>query len=208
MLIQIYRIYPPLITKWSYVAREILSGKNEKKVLKVICIFCEMVYIKLLSQINAVLVELKRFNKIWKNKKNFAWQMQNMVYIKRHAESERTSAGWFEISFQKKWKIFQKAFDKTKKYAILNSCHAFLVIVSKNGCPKKSLKKNSNIAWQIKKVCYIKNSLPVTRQQVWNRKLRKWKLLMFLEKLNSANGPDLSGERSKTLKGIRFGRFF
>ena len=31
---------------------------------------------------------------------------------------------------------------------------------------------------------------------------------MFLEKLNSANGPDLSGERSKTLDGIRFGRFF
>ena len=30
--------------------------------------------------------------------------MQNMVYIKRHAKSERTSAGWFEISFQKKMK--------------------------------------------------------------------------------------------------------
>ena len=35
-----------------------------KKSLKLICIFREVVYIKLLSQINAVLVELKRFNKI------------------------------------------------------------------------------------------------------------------------------------------------
>ena len=74
--------------------------------------------------------------------------MQNMVYIKRHAESERTSAGWFEVSFQKNEKIFQKAFDKTKKYAILNSCRASVMIVSKNDGSEKSLKKNSNFAWQ------------------------------------------------------------
>ena len=74
--------------------------------------------------------------------------MQNMVYIKRYAESERTSAGWFEISFQKKWKIFQKAFDKTKKSAILNSCRASVTIVSKTMVLKKKFEKKSNFAWQ------------------------------------------------------------
>ena len=43
-------------------------------------------------------------------------------------------------------KKFQIAFDKTKKYAILNSCHASVTIVSKNDRLKKSLKKNSNFA--------------------------------------------------------------
>ena len=71
-----------------------------------------------------------------------------MVYIKRHAESERTSAGWFEISFQKNEKIFQKAFDKTKKCAILNSCRASVVIISKNDDPEKKFEKKSNFAWQ------------------------------------------------------------
>ena len=89
--------------------------------------------------------------------------MQKMVYIKHYAKSERTSAGWFEISFQKKWKKFQIAFDKTKKCAILNSCRASVMIISKNDDPEKKFEKNSNFAWQIKKVCYIKNSLPVKR---------------------------------------------
>ena len=72
--------------------------------------------------------------------------MQNMVYIKRHAESERTSAGWFEMSFQKNEKIFQKAFDKTKKCAILNFCRASVTIVSKTMVLKKKFEKNSNFA--------------------------------------------------------------
>ena len=63
--------------------------------------------------------------------------MQNMVYIKRHAKSERTSFGDFETSFQKKEKKFQIAFDKRKKCAILNSCRASVLIVSKNDRLKK-----------------------------------------------------------------------
>ena len=34
-------------------------------------------------------------------------------------------------------KKFQIAFDKTKKYAILNSCRASVMIVSKNDDPEK-----------------------------------------------------------------------
>ena len=65
--------------------------------------------------------------------------MQNMVYIKHHARSERTSAGSLETRFEKKSKKkFQKAFDKTKKCAILNLCHASVTIVSKSdGAEKK-----------------------------------------------------------------------
>ena len=63
--------------------------------------------------------------------------MQNMVYIKRHAESERTSFGDFETSFQKNEKKFKTAFDKRKKYAILNSCRASVVIISKNDDTEK-----------------------------------------------------------------------
>ena len=51
--------------------------------------------------------------------------MQNMVYIKRHAESERTSAGWFEISFQKKWKIFQKSIWQKKKVCYIKLLSRF-----------------------------------------------------------------------------------
>ena len=63
--------------------------------------------------------------------------MQKTVYIKRHAKSERDSFGWFETSFQKNEKKFQIAFDKTKKYAILNFCRASVTIVSKNDRLKK-----------------------------------------------------------------------
>ena len=81
--------------------------------------------------------------------------MQNMVYIKRHAKSERTSTGWFEIRFQKNEKIFQKAFDKTKKCAILNSCRASVAIVSKNDGSEKSLKKKFKLRLtKLKSVLY------------------------------------------------------
>ena len=43
-------------------------------------------------------------------------------------------------------KKFQKAFDKTKKCAILNLCYASVTIVSKNDGAEKSLKKKSNFA--------------------------------------------------------------
>ena len=145
--------------------------------------------------------------KFEKNKK-FAWQMQNMVYIKRHAKSERTSTGWFEIRFQKNEKIFQIAFDKVKKCAILNSCRASIAIVSKNDQLKKSLKKNQTALDKVEKYAILRTRHLLSGGSLKDKKLRKWELLMFLEKLNSANGPDLSGERSKTLEGIRFGRFF
>ena len=47
---------------------------------------------------------------------------------------------------KKNQKKFQKAFDKTKKCAILNLCHASVTIVSKNDGAEKSLKKKSNFA--------------------------------------------------------------
>ena len=88
--------------------------------------------------------------------------MQNMVYIKRHAESERTSAGWFEISFQKKMKkYFKKAFDKTKKCAILNSCRASVTIVSKNDGSEKSLKKNQTSLDKVKKYAILRTRCPL-----------------------------------------------
>jgi hypothetical protein len=44
-------------------------------------------------------------------------------------------------SFEKNQKKFQNAFDKTKKCAILNLCHASVTIVSKNDGTEKNLKK-------------------------------------------------------------------
>jgi hypothetical protein len=47
-----------------------------------------------------------------------------------------------KLRFEKNQKKFQKAFDKTKKYAILNLCHASVAVVSKNdGAEKKFEKK-------------------------------------------------------------------
>ena len=43
-------------------------------------------------------------------------------------------------------KYFKKAFDKTKKYAILNSCRASVAIVSKTMVLKKKFEKKSNFA--------------------------------------------------------------
>ena len=40
-------------------------------------------------------------------------------------------------SFEKKQKKFQIAFDKVKKYAILNSCRASLAAASKSSAVKK-----------------------------------------------------------------------
>ena len=106
--------------------------------------------------------------------------MQNMVYIKRHARSWRTSTGSLETSFEKNQKKFQKAFDKTKKCAILNLCHASVAIVSKNDGAEKSLKKNSNFAWQSEKVCYIKNSLPASLWS-WQQDLKEKKYKRYSE---------------------------
>ena len=72
--------------------------------------------------------------------------MQNMVYIKHHAKSGRTSFGDFETSFQKNEKKFQIAFDKRKKYAILNTCRASVMIISKNDDTEKKFEKKSNFA--------------------------------------------------------------
>ena len=80
--------------------------------------------------------------------------MQKMVYIKRHAESGRTSSGEFETNFQKNEKKFQTAFDKTKKCAILNSCHASVTIVSKNDRLKKVWKKFKLRLTKLKSMLY------------------------------------------------------
>ena len=98
--------------------------------------------------------------------------MQNMVYIKRHARSWRIFTGSLETSFEKKSKKFQKAFDKTKKCAILNLCHASVTIVSKSDGAEKKVWKKSNFAWQSEKVCYIKNSLPASLRS-WQQDLKE-----------------------------------
>ena len=82
--------------------------------------------------------------------------MQKMVYIKHHAKSGRTSFGDFETSFQKNEKKFQIAFDKRKKYAILNSCRASVVFISKNDDTEKSLKKIQTLLDKVKKYAILR----------------------------------------------------
>ena len=79
--------------------------------------------------------------------------MQNTVYIKHCVKSEKF--GRFEIGFEKIKKKFQTAFDKRKKYAILNSCRASVAIVSKNDGSEKSLKKKFKLRLtKLKSVLY------------------------------------------------------
>ena len=69
--------------------------------------------------------------------------MQNMVYIKCHNEKNTEAKNfrcWNKFS-EKSEKIFQKAFDKVKKCAILNFCRASVTIVSKNDDLKKKVWK-------------------------------------------------------------------
>ena len=73
--------------------------------------------------------------------------MQNTVYIKHCVKSEKLRTVWNRF-WKKSKKKFQTAFDKRKKYAILNSCHASVVIISKNDCSEKKFEKKSNFAWQ------------------------------------------------------------
>ena len=65
------------------------------------------------------------------------------------------------MSFQKNEKKFQIAFDKTKKCAILNSCRASVVIISKNDDPEKSLKKIQTSLDKVKKYAILRTRCPL-----------------------------------------------
>ena len=64
-------------------------------------------------------------------------------------------------SFEKKQKKFQNAFDKTKKCAILNLCHASVTIVSKNDGAEKSLKKIQTSLDKVKKYAILRTRCPL-----------------------------------------------
>ena len=74
--------------------------------------------------------------------------MQNMVYIKRHAESERTSAGWFEISFQKKMKNISKSIWQNEKVCYIKLLSRFTGDRKQKRLSEKKFEKKSNFAWQ------------------------------------------------------------
>ena len=144
---------------------------------------------------------------ILKKIKNNAWQMRKMVYIKRHADSAGTSAGDLRLISEKNEKKVSNGIWQVEKVCYIKLLSRFQWWKFAEVWKKTFLKKFEKVAWQSWKVCYIKNSLPVKRWQLIDT-IGSWELLMFLEKLNSANGPDLPWERSKTLEWIRFGRFF
>ena len=81
--------------------------------------------------------------------------MQNMVYIKRHAESERTSAGWFEISFQKKWKNISKSIWQNEKVCYIKLLSRFSDDRQQNdGSEKKVWKKFKLRLTKLKSMLY------------------------------------------------------
>ena len=71
-------------------------------------------------------------------------------------------------------KKFQIAFDKTKKYAILNSCHASVMIISKNDDPEKSLKKNQTSLDKLKKYAILRTRCPLNGDDLKEKKYKEF----------------------------------
>ena len=82
--------------------------------------------------------------------------MQNMVYIKRHAKSERTSAGWFEISFQKKWKNISKSIWQNEKVCYIKLLSRFNRDRKQKRSVEKSLKKNQTALDKVEKYAILR----------------------------------------------------
>ena len=87
--------------------------------------------------------------------------MQNMVYIKRHAESERTSAGWFEISFQKKWKNISKSIWQNEKVCYIKLLSRFSGDHKQKWWYWKSLKKIQTLLDKVKKYAILRTRCPL-----------------------------------------------
>jgi len=76
-------------------------------------------------------------------------------------------------------KKFQIAFDKTKKYAILNSCHASVMIISKNDDPEKSLKKNQTSLDKLKKYAILRTRCPLNGDDLKEKNIKNSEVKNF-----------------------------
>ena len=75
--------------------------------------------------------------------------MQNMVYIKRHAEIRKNFCRMIWDKFSKKWKNISKSIWQNEKVCYIKLLSRFSDDrQQKRWFWKKSLKKNSNFAWQ------------------------------------------------------------
>ena len=118
-----------------------------KKSLKTICILSEVVYIKLLSQINAVLIELKRFNKIWKKIKNVLdkckkWCILNAMLNPKELLPDNLN------KFSKKMKKIQNSIWQKKKVCYIKLLLRFSGDHKQKWWSWKKFEKKSNFAWQ------------------------------------------------------------
>ena len=137
-----------------------------------ICIFREVVYIKLLSQINAVLVELKRFNKIWKKIKTSLDKCKIWCILNTMRDSKELLLNLLKQVLKKNQKKVSKSIWQNEKVCYIKPLSRFSNDrKQKRRCWKK-FEKNSNFAWQSEKVCYIKNSLPASLWS-WQQDLKE-----------------------------------
>ena len=125
-----------------------------------ICIFLDVVYIKLLSQLNAVLVELKRFNKIWKKIKKQLDKCKIRCILS--AVLSPKSFGWFEIGFEKKSKKVSNSIWQKKKVCYIKLLSRFSSDrKQKRWFWKKSLKKNQTSLDKVEKCAILRTRCPL-----------------------------------------------
>ena len=74
--------------------------------------------------------------------------MQNMVYIKRHAEIRKNFCRMIWDKFSKKWKNISKSIWQNEKVCYIKLLSRFSDDRQQNDGSEKKFEKKSNFAWQ------------------------------------------------------------
>ena len=111
--------------------------------------------------------------------KNFAWQMWNMVYIKHHAKSERTSAGWFEISFQKNEKKVSNRIWQNEKVCYIKLLSRFSDDRKQKWWSWKSLKKIQTSLDKLKKYAILRTRCPLNGDDLKEKNIKNSEVKNF-----------------------------